>query len=88
MQSTPVPLRPPLAGRPEVGQARVVGDGMGASIAQRGGYIGRWLAVGCVGAALCGLPAMAADPDTVVGTYCLQGVREVGSCLRLSPEGK
>lgn len=30
----------------------------------------------------------AADQAAVAGTYCLQGVMEVGSCLRLAPDGK
>lgn len=36
----------------------------------------------------CGDGATAADAAAVAGTYCLQGVREVGSCLRLLPDGK
>jgi len=33
-------------------------------------------------------PARAQEASTVIGTYCLVGVREVGSCIRLSPGGK
>lgn len=33
-------------------------------------------------------PARAQDASTVTGDYCLVGVREVGSCFRLSPGGK
>jgi len=33
-------------------------------------------------------PAHAQDATAVAGSYCLQGVREVGSCIRLSPDGK
>lgn len=44
--------------------------------------------MGCLCAAAWISPAISADPDPAVGTYCLQGVREVGSCLRLLPDGK
>jgi hypothetical protein len=49
------------------------------------------------GRAVCGLiaatclfslPARAQDATVVDGVYCLVGVREVGSCMRLSPGGK
>jgi len=33
-------------------------------------------------------PAVAQDAATVAGSYCLRGVHEVGSCMRLSPDGK
>ncbi len=36
----------------------------------------------------CSAPASAEDAAAVAGTYCLSGVHEVGSCLRLSPDGK
>ena len=39
-------------------------------------------------AAICVAPARAQDTAAVVGDYCLQGVREVGSCIRLSAGGK
>src|SRR4029453_2499576 len=41
-------------------------------------------------AAACMLapPAHAQDATAVAGSYCLQGVREGGSCIRLSPDGK
>ena len=45
----------------------------------------------CALIALAGLAAPQAhaqDAKTVPGTYCLTGVREVGSCMRLSPGGK
>ena len=32
--------------------------------------------------------ARAQDAKTLPGEYCLSGVREVGSCMRLSPGGK
>ena len=32
------------------------------------------------------LPAQAQDAASVAGTYCLTGVMEVGSCIRLSPD--
>lgn len=35
-----------------------------------------------------GSAASAGDTGTVAGTYCLRGVQEVGSCIRLSPEGQ
>jgi hypothetical protein len=40
--------------------------------------------------AACGLapPVHAQDVTAVAGSYCLQGVHEVGSCMRLSPDGK
>lgn len=49
-----------------------------------------------LGRAVCGLivatwllsAARAQEASNVVGTYCLVGVREVGSCIRLSPGGK
>ena len=34
------------------------------------------------------LPAHAQDVTAVAGSYCLQGVHEVGSCIRLLPDGK
>jgi hypothetical protein len=48
--------------------------------------IGR--AVGSLFAAACLLLPAARAQDAVVGSYCLSGVREVGSCIRLSPDGK
>ena len=33
-------------------------------------------------------PAIAQDAAAVAGSYCLTGVQEVGSCIRLSPDGK
>ena len=40
-------------------------------------------------AAACGpASAYAQDAAAVAGSYCLEGVHEVGSCLRLSPDGK
>ncbi len=33
-------------------------------------------------------PAHAQDASALAGSYCLQGVHEVGSCMRLSPDGK
>jgi hypothetical protein len=33
-------------------------------------------------------PVHAQDAAAVAGSYCLQGVHEVGSCIRLSPDGK
>jgi hypothetical protein len=33
-------------------------------------------------------PARAQDAAAIAGTYCLAGVREVGSCLRLAADGK
>ena len=33
-------------------------------------------------------PAIAQDAAAVAGSYCLTGVQEVGSCMRLSPDGK
>ncbi|MTD93144.1 hypothetical protein GIW81_02210 [Hyphomicrobium sp. xq] len=33
-------------------------------------------------------PAHAEEATAVAGSYCLQGVHEVGSCIRLSPDGK
>ena len=53
--------------------------------------VGRCLkAVTVVLAARClaSLPCAAQDATAVVGTYCLSGVREVGSCIRLSAGGK
>ena len=41
-----------------------------------------------LGIAACLAPARAQDATTVVGSYCLVGVREVGSCSRLSAGGK
>ena len=38
--------------------------------------------------AACLLSPPAQAQDSVVGTYCLAGVREVGSCIRLSDGGK
>jgi hypothetical protein len=51
---------------------------------------GRFLkAVTCVLAAVAfQVPLKAQDAAAVVGTYCLVGVREVGSCIRLSEGGK
>ena len=37
---------------------------------------------------ISGSAVSAADQAAVAGTYCLQGVMEVGSCFRLSPDGK
>jgi hypothetical protein len=35
------------------------------------------------------MPAAGAqDAEAIAGSYCLQGVQEVGSCMRLSPGGK
>ena len=42
------------------------------------------IATACIAAP----PAHAQDAKTVPGEYCLSGVREVGSCMRLSPGGK
>lgn len=39
-------------------------------------------------AAVCIAPVRAQDTATIVGDYCLQGVREVGSCIRLSAGGR
>lgn len=39
-------------------------------------------------AAACVSSARAQDASAIAGTYCLQGVREVGSCIRLSAGGK
>ena len=41
-------------------------------------------------AAACALaaPAGAQDAAALAGSYCLRGVHEVGSCIRLSPDGK
>ena len=48
-----------------------------------------WQAVLClIGAVGWISPASSADPVTLAGTYCLVGVHEVGSCLRLLPDGK
>jgi hypothetical protein len=33
-------------------------------------------------------PVIAQDAAAVAGSYCLTGVQEVGSCMRLSPDGK
>ncbi len=33
-------------------------------------------------------PAHAQDATALAGSYCLQGMHEVGSCIRLSPDGK
>lgn len=41
------------------------------------------LAAACVPASTYGQDAAA-----IAGSYCLQGVHEVGSCIRLSPDGK
>jgi hypothetical protein len=38
--------------------------------------------------ASAGAPARAQDAAAVAGSYCLTGVHEVGSCIRLSPDGK
>jgi hypothetical protein len=48
-----------------------------------------WLAA-VLFAALAGPPAAAQAPSaaSLAGEYCLAGVREVGSCLRLSPDGR
>ena len=37
--------------------------------------------------ASAGAPAIAQDTAAVAGSYCLTGVQEVGSCMRLSPDG-
>jgi hypothetical protein len=54
--------------------------------------IGKFLARAVYGliaaACLYSPPAPAQEASTVIGTYCLVGVREVGSCIRLSPGGK
>ena len=41
-------------------------------------------------AAICVLApgARAQDTAAIAGSYCLQGVQEVGSCMRFSPDGK
>lgn len=39
-------------------------------------------------ATACASPAQAQDAASVVGEYCLVGVREVGSCIRLSQGGR
>jgi hypothetical protein len=51
---------------------------------------GRYLgAVALVLAVAVGVsPSGAQDATAVVGSYCLVGVREVGSCMRLLPDGK
>ena len=41
-----------------------------------------------IGAVLQPAPVMAQDQTGLVGDYCLTGVMEVGSCIRLSPGGK
>lgn len=41
-----------------------------------------------VAAALLSPSVRAQDVSKVIGTYCLTGVREMGSCMRLSPGGK
>jgi hypothetical protein len=55
------------------------------------------MTIGVVGRTVCGLVAAvclfapqahAQDANAVEGVYCLVGVREVGSCMRLSPGGK
>lgn len=40
--------------------------------------------------ALAGIPSLASaqGPAPVEGTYCLRGVHEVGSCVRLSPDAR
>lgn len=45
-------------------------------------------ATGLFIAVACTAPARAQDTAAVAGTYCLTGVREVGSCIRLTPDGK
>ncbi len=52
-----------------------------------GKVLGRALVVFIV-AVLMVSPARAQDATAVAGTYCLVGVQEVGSCLRLSAGGK
>ena len=52
--------------------------------------------INSLGRAVCGLivatcllsPGRAQEASNVIGTYCLVGVREVGSCFRLSAGGK
>ncbi len=41
-----------------------------------------------IAACMLAPPAHAQDATAVTGSYCLQGVHEVGSCIRLSPDGK
>jgi len=50
----------------------------------------RFLAAALLGAIASSFaqPAPAQDASSVAGNYCLVGVREVGSCLRLSPQGQ
>ena len=51
------------------------------------GFVVRAISGLMIGACLLS-PASAQDATTVPGIYCLVGVREVGSCMRLSPGGK
>ncbi len=48
----------------------------------------RTLVFAAVMLASAGAPAIAQDAAAVAGSYCLTGVQEVGSCMRLSPDGK
>ena len=52
--------------------------------------VGRCLSAAALvlAAAACVSPMRAQDGTAAIGTYCLSGVREVGSCIRLSPGGK
>ncbi|KAB2939657.1 MAG: hypothetical protein K8F92_00210 [Hyphomicrobium sp.] len=47
----------------------------------------RALAAVCALVAATGMPTRAEDAAAAAGTYCLTGVHEVGSCMRLSPDG-
>lgn len=47
----------------------------------------RTLVFAFVSLATAGPPAIAQDAAAVEGSYCLAGVPEVGSCVRLSPDG-
>ena len=42
----------------------------------------------CLIAAACLFSPQARAQGTIPGAYCLKGVMEVGSCMRLSPGGK
>ncbi|MFN3624803.1 MAG: hypothetical protein ACK4TP_12160 [Hyphomicrobium sp.] len=61
---------------------------MGAEVSQTHGHGGQRMLACLLAVAAWGSAAIAGDASTVVGTYCLQGVHEVGSCMRLSPDGK
>lgn len=61
---------------------------MGAHILRRRGHSGRRMIAGLLAALAWSWPAAAGDAAAVAGTYCLQGVHEVGSCLRLAADGK